>query len=204
MPGPCGGPGDGTNEGTKDGKCTNEGKRHGKGEHSDKWCCTGNKCREALGIIESAAAKKAAKQAAAPDEEREKAAAAAKKQGGKQAAVGASPATAAAGAAVATVLCRNSAVPEVHVRRWRKTMLGPRGTRIQAVLLERLSDAEKAEFAEISEDLTHMDWVRRVPLELNCPVWLSVLAIEALTPATLPTRAAVLPLHRRLHRGNRE
>ena len=42
MPGPCGGPG-----------CKNTGKRHGKGIHADKWCCSKGLCRRALGVIPS-------------------------------------------------------------------------------------------------------------------------------------------------------
>ena len=101
MPGPCGGPGDGTNEGTKDGKCTKEGKRHGKGEHADKWCCTGNKCREALGVITSAAAKQAAAKPAAADEAVDEAAAAGTAAAGAAAAGTAAAGAAAAGAAAA-------------------------------------------------------------------------------------------------------
>ena len=97
MPGPCGGPGDGTNEGTKDGKCTKEGKRHGKGEHADKWCCTGNRCREALGVTMSAAATQAAAKPAAAEEPVDKAAAA-----GAAAAGAAAAGAAAAGGAGAS------------------------------------------------------------------------------------------------------
>lgn len=46
----CGGPGEGAFADVL-GKCTGDGKRRGKGVHADKWCCTKNKCRLALGIV---------------------------------------------------------------------------------------------------------------------------------------------------------
>ena len=155
MPGPCGGPGDGTNEGTKDGKCTKEGKRHGKGEHADKWCCTGNKCREALGIIESAAAKQAAKQAAAND------AAFAVDDAAVTPAAAAAAAEAAPEAALATSTgrgCLPSVEPRsaAHLAAWRKIMLGERGARVLTLLREQLTDEDQADLSGVEP--THEDW----------------------------------------------
>ena len=107
MPGPCGGP-----------DCRSEGKRRGKGEHANNWCCSKSACRRAMGIVESEADKKAREEAALAA-----AAAAAAAAAGAEGAP-APPAVPVPAAARAAPTRSRPSDAEAHYRAWCKMMAG--------------------------------------------------------------------------------
>ena len=123
MPGLCGGP-----------NCRSEGKRKGKGEHANKWCCSKGACRRAMGIVESEADKKAREEAALAA-----AAAAAAAAAGAEGAP-APPAVPVPAAARAAPTRSRPSDAEAHYRAWCKMMASARGKMIMTAMRKAMDD----------------------------------------------------------------